>query len=584
MEDSLMHKREFTENGNESTRVDSKRVKTHNDEASNRFGNDNTFWWESNNGHNDAEKDKWSFLEHNGVIFPENYTPMRLKAKYKDRDIELDSFQEEIATYWVQTLGTEWETKKYYRDNFIRLFTESFEQMDVFKEDGEISFEHFDFTDIKNVLEKQKQLRNEMDKEQKKLLKEEKTKLEEKYKYAIIDGCLEKLNTYRIEPPGLFKGRGDHPKAGTLKQRTMPEDIQLNCSKDALVPICPLPGRCWGSLVSQRDSGWLANYLEGCTNNRKYIFLGAGSRLKGQKDMQKYERARKLKGEIEQIRKNYKEKMRSADARERQLGTAAYLIDYLAIRVGNEKKEDEADTVGCCSLRAEHIRFEENNEITLDFLGKDSMRYLNTVKVEEQVYANLKLFTAKKEPTDDIFDLINSSRLNDYLQSLMPELTAKVFRTYNASMTLQKELDKNLEGIKASDPLEKKVDAYTEANRRVAILCNHQKGVSKTFDETTAKQQEKIDQLKKEHKKLKKDKQTTKASKLKERIEKAEKNMEKRLKNKTIALGTSKINYNDPRITVAWCKAVEVPIEKIFTSVLLEKFVWAMSTESSWKF
>lgn len=32
---------------------------------------------------------------------------------------------------------------------------------------------------------------------------------------------------------------------------------------------------------------------------------------------------------------------------------------------------------------------------------------------------------------------------------------------------------------------------------------------------------------------------------------------------KTVALGTSKINYLDPRITVAWCKRHEVPIEKV---------------------
>lgn len=32
---------------------------------------------------------------------------------------------------------------------------------------------------------------------------------------------------------------------------------------------------------------------------------------------------------------------------------------------------------------------------------------------------------------------------------------------------------------------------------------------------------------------------------------------------KTVALGTSKINYMDPRISVAWCKKHEVPIEKV---------------------
>lgn len=51
-----------------------------------------------------------------------------------------------------------------------------------------------------------------------------------------------------------------------------------------------------------------------------------------------------------------------------------------------------------------------------------------------------------------------------------------------------------------------------------------------------------------------------------------------------IATSTSKTNYNDPRITVAWCKQWEVPIDKIFTKVLLEKFGWAMSAQSIWKF
>ena len=35
---------------------------------------------------------------------------------------------------------------------------------------------------------------------------------------------------------------------------------------------------------------------------------------------------------------------------------ALYFIDKLALRAGHEKEEGEtADTVGCCSLRVEHI-------------------------------------------------------------------------------------------------------------------------------------------------------------------------------------------------------------------------------------
>ena len=120
------------------------------------------------------------------------------------------------------------------------------------------------------------------------------------------------------------------------------------------------------------------------------------------------------------------------------MGTATYLIDKLALRVGNEKSEDEADTVGCCSLRFEHIRIEDDFRITLDFLGKDSMRYLNTIKIEEIAWNNLKDFLKGKNEGDDLFDKINAGSLNEYLRSLMNGLSAKVFRTYNASITLEK--------------------------------------------------------------------------------------------------------------------------------------------------
>ena len=35
-----------------------------------------------------------------------------------------------------------------------------------------------------------------------------------------------------------------------------------------------------------------------------------------------------------------------------QMATALYFIDKLALRAGHEKDEDEADTVGCCTLKA----------------------------------------------------------------------------------------------------------------------------------------------------------------------------------------------------------------------------------------
>lgn len=53
-----------------------------------------------------------------------------------------------------------------------------------------------------------------------------------------MDNNLEKVGNFRIEPRSIFKGRGVHPKSGNIKQIIAPEDITLNMSKKAKVPIC----------------------------------------------------------------------------------------------------------------------------------------------------------------------------------------------------------------------------------------------------------------------------------------------------------------------------------------------------------
>ena len=53
---------------------------------------------------------------------------------------------------------------------------------------------------------------------------------------------------------------------------------------------------------------------------------------------------------------------------------------------------------------------------------------------------------------------------------------------------------------------------------------------------------------------------------------------------KNISLGTSKTNYIDPRITVAFLKKHNIPVEKIFSSTLREKFFWAFNVDELWQF
>merc|ERR1719284_1401077 len=308
----------------------------------------------------------------------------------------------------------------------------------------------------------------------------------------------------------------------------------------------------------------------------------------------KYEKARQLKDKIEDIRTNYTADLKSQEMRLRQRAVALYFIDKLALRAGNEKDEDQADTVGCCSLRVEHITLHEEKDgkewvVEFDFLGKDSIRYHNLVSVEKKVFKNVGRFMENKKGADDLFDRLNTSILNEYLNGLMPGLTAKVFRTYNASITLQQQL---AELTDADDNVVAKVLSYNRANRAVAVLCNHQRAVPKTHDKSMENLRNKIKAKKeavakaeKEFKAIKKaksggkaevDKKKKAVDRLKEQLNKLEVQEVDKDENKTIALGTSKLNYLDPRISVAWCKKFDVPIEKVCNKTQREKFRWAI--------
>jgi DNA topoisomerase-1 len=56
----------------------------------------------------------------------------------------------------------------------------------------------------------------------------------------------------------------------------------------------------------------------------------------------------------------------------------------------------------------------------------------------------------------------------------MPGLSAKVFRTYNASFTMSTLL-KELKDTDIS--IQEKIKVYNDCNRKVAILCNHKRTV-----------------------------------------------------------------------------------------------------------
>ncbi|XP_078397070.1 DNA topoisomerase I, mitochondrial-like isoform X6 [Cetorhinus maximus] len=561
-------------------------------------------WWEEEHYEDGV---KWMFLEHQGPLFAAEYEPFPFGVDfyYNGDRMKLSLAAEEVATFYAKMLDHEYTTKEVFRQNFFHDWRKEMnEQERMIITD----LNKCDFTQLHKYFTEKAEAKKALPKEEKQKLKLEQDAITEIYGYCVMDGHRERIANFKIEPPGLFRGRGDHPKMGKLKKRIMPEDVIINCSKDSKIPEPP-ENHQWKEVRFDNKVTWLASWTENVQGLLKYIMLNPSSKLKGEKDWQKYEVARRLKDKIDAIRSQYHIDWKSREMKSRQRAVALYFIDKLALRAGNEKEEGEtADTVGCCSLRVEHIKLHDNDGgqqcvVEFDFLGKDSIRYYNKVPVEKQVFKNLKLFMENKDPTDDLFDRLNTSDLNKHLQELMEGLTAKVFRTYNASITLQEQL------AELTDPEEsiaEKILSYNRANRAVAVLCNHQRTPPKTFEKSMKNIQSKIEakkeQLavaKKDLKNAKVDYKVKKDEKSKQVVEKKKKLLQRleeqlmklevqatdREENKQIALGTSKLNYLDPRITVAWCKKWHVPIEKVYNKTQREKFAWAIDmTDENFEF
>jgi len=514
---------------------------------------------------------RWDKLHHNGPMFPDEYTPHNIPILYKNKKIQLNAEAEEFATIYAKYINTEYIKNKKFNKNF-------WNDWKTYLKNSEITnLEDCNFSLIlKHVLE-QKEKKLLLSKDEKEKIKAGKKIQDEPYLYATIDGKKEKIGNFKIEPPGIFIGRGCHPLLGSIKPKILPKDIILNLSKDAPIPDS-IYGNKWKEIIHDPYVDWLASYPDLITGKTKYIWLGASSSWKMENDQEKFDLARKLKKKIKEIRKQYVELLSDKDNKLKQIATCIYFIDNLAVRVGNEKGAEEADTVGITSLRIEHLMLMDDLHIKLDFLGKDSIRFVKVIQVNEQVYNNLAEFIKNKSKDDNIFNLVTTTDLNKYLQTLMEGLTAKVFRTYNASNLFYNELNsfKLKENVDENTKMDILLNQFNQANIKVAQLCNHQKNVQKNFKEQLTKIDEEVEKIKD----LKKDeKNTKKIKKLNVKLKKLKAKKDLKLELKNISLGTSKINYIDPRITISWIKKYDFPVDKIFSETLQEKFQWAFEVD-----
>ena len=627
---------------------------------------------------------KWSTLTHNGVYFAPELDPLPKEVflKFKGKRFELNKLGADMAQSYARLINTEHVKSQVFRDNFFNDFI-AYGTESGLKFPAKAKLEDFDFSLIAEYLETNK-IKN-LSKEEKELKKLESQQLKEKYGFCEIDGKKIELGNFRIEPPGIFMGRGDHPLRGKYKKAITPSMITLNLSEDA--PVCPVPeqfaGESWGNIVHNRDGQWIAMWKDPIQNGTKYVRFSSNTHFKGISDFSKFTKARKLSGVVDEVRKKYFEtidecfKFNQLDKPEAQAAIVTHIIDITAIRPGGDKDPtSKAFTVGAQSLMKDNVSFKNGSSVGLfgrptlpvhlNFKGKDSVIYNNTVHLDAKAVKIMKqlherAFDVPSDPAElkrmftscKLFNKINCKTLNEFMKTLTTEvnLTPKVFRTYNACVLF----DHLIRNVDDTDSIGHKTRAYNKANVEVARKCNHQKAITvssnkagakkyarvvqlcveltisqleilywmkisfemmlgkcslnnddmkkidahqlrallEAFDEEASLDSENEDKAKKPLKNkydLPKNLQpklkmaATKYAGTLKKLKKAYMSYSEGEEVKNLAANTSKLNYLDPRITVAFCRRCSVPITRFYNKALLLRFPWALDTEADYVF
>jgi DNA topoisomerase-1 len=500
---------------------------------------------------------KWQTLRHNGVAFPPPYDYRGLTVRIKNENFTLNAEQEEMLMAWAKKKDTPYVQDAVFQKNFLddlkQVLPERFADISLTDIDWSELHAIADREKTANLSPEEKKRRSA----ERKAVRAE---LKAKYGTALIDGIETEIGAYLVEPPGILMGRGAHPLRGKWKARVQPEDVTLNLDENAPVPPAPEGHRWgkivhdhdsmwiaswYDKLSDKRKYVWLADssHLRQERDKEKYVkaaklessvervrreiaqrmnyenvearaslesrrkqLRGKQTELEAQllkaNEIGDHDGRKKLEDQLAAVRQESEkleqraERIRTEETKTRQLATVCYLIDRLAMRVGDEKDEDEADTVGASTLRVEHIRIGEDR-IEFNFLGKDSVEWQKALPLDhdESILArNLQDFMRGKAPSDQIFDQIDSAHVNRFLSRIVPGLTAKVFRTYHATKAVRAYLAEQTQ-IQADTPAYEKEYVAKLANLEAAIVCNHKRTPPKNWQENLAKREADLQNL-----------------------------------------------------------------------------------------
>lgn len=332
---------------------------------------------------------------------------------------------------------------------------------------------------------------------------------------CIIDGREEKITNWKMEPPVVFIGRGDHPLRGRLRRRVVPEDVTLN-----LDPRAKIPGMRWGAVVHRPDCGWLWSWKDPLLDKMKYVYPSTHSHMHAKRERKKFDEVYILKDHIWNIRKFYESSLKSG--RDLEMSCILYLIDHLGLRIGSS---DLSEVDGASTLKVGCVQVLDGKRVVrIRFRGKDSIEYNNQLMCDDYFVNAVRKLSLGKGPHDFLFPNTTSQDVNNFLATYHPSIKSKTFRTFNATMRFK-------EMIHATKPADEReaINLFKKCVTEVAIFCNHKR----------------ISSIKK-------------------------------VKSEQYSPTTSITNYIDPRVVISWARGAGVPLSKIYSKSLLERFSWAI--------
>lgn len=270
-----------------------------------------------------------------------------------------------------------------------------------------------------------------------------------------LEACVSVSAKKWIEPPCVFVGRdAKHPLRGSCKPGVRPCDVVVNTAVLGGRSTTLLKREGFVRFEYHPEKMWKYAWRDALFHEKRYVYAKLKSNL------EKFEIARKLRRKLPILKKHFDPLL-------------WYFMETLCIRVGNEKDPRvEADTVGCCTLRAhDHVSVHKNDQTVICFPGKDSVIYNHRIKLPPVLHQDLVTRLSRKKKGQRLFDTTSPLSINHTIQKVIPNCTAKQFRTMRASVLFEKTL------FASNDPI--------LANTKVAELLNHRRKDNSLLLETS---------------------------------------------------------------------------------------------------